>query len=381
MELPKLKEGVKGMALDSGAVLAGVGSRERLAKAPPSADMDYSLPGAQSCIIWAYAVPYDVLKNYFGKVERMGMKKFEHHAYSVGWETAKRIAQYLECNSDFKAVPLAPNGVYRGAGGKNIGVDQILKVERATPPFSLRYGAVAAGLGHLGWSGNLVTERYGGALFLGGVLTTAPLEPDPIPQKNHCDHCKLCTQVCTTGFFSSSESEQPVAIGGVEEIYSKRNAQLRCVIGCAGFTGLSRDGTWSTWTPGHVCLAAMPERRMKGRFAKYRILLPLFFSPRVPAVQRRFNKKIREEFRVAGDIENFGQRPADTINPRCGLCSLICVADPVQRRELFDLLRTSGKVYLDRQGREVVRRKAATGELIEHIPPLQPGTNSSKRNE
>ena len=54
MELDKIKEKVKQIASDSGAKLVGVGSRERLEDGPPSADMDYVLPGAQSCIILAY---------------------------------------------------------------------------------------------------------------------------------------------------------------------------------------------------------------------------------------------------------------------------------------------------------------------------------------
>ncbi len=141
---------------------------------------------------------------------------------------------------------------------------------------------MAAGLGHLGWSGNLVTEKHGGALFLAGVVTTAPLEPDPMATGNHCNKCKICTQVCTTGFFSQSESEPAVVIGGVPQVYAKRNAQLRCAIGCAGFTGLSRDGMWSTWTPGHVCLASLPEKMMTGRTARFRIMLPLFLRRGCP---------------------------------------------------------------------------------------------------
>ena len=162
MDISDLKEGIKQIAIDSGAVLVGVGSRDRLMAAPLSADMDYSLTGAQSCIIWAYAAPWDTLKDYFGKVERMGIKKFQHHAYSTGWATAEKIARYINKNSEFKVLPLIPNGEYRGAeDGKNVSYDKFFSAGNAIPPFSLRYGAVAAGLGQLGWSGNLVTEPYG----------------------------------------------------------------------------------------------------------------------------------------------------------------------------------------------------------------------------
>jgi hypothetical protein len=52
IELEELKTHVKQIALGAGAKLVGVGSRDRLKDAPPSGDMDYSLQGAQSCIIW-----------------------------------------------------------------------------------------------------------------------------------------------------------------------------------------------------------------------------------------------------------------------------------------------------------------------------------------
>ncbi|MEX2682556.1 MAG: hypothetical protein Q6373_013230 [Candidatus Sigynarchaeota archaeon] len=51
------------MAVDAGAIAAGIGNRERFVDAPPSADMDYDLPGARACIIWAYPIPIEVLKH------------------------------------------------------------------------------------------------------------------------------------------------------------------------------------------------------------------------------------------------------------------------------------------------------------------------------
>ncbi|KKN39191.1 hypothetical protein LCGC14_0745750 [marine sediment metagenome] len=46
MDLIELRQGVKKIALNSGAKLVGVGSKERLKDAPLSGDMDYCLPGA-----------------------------------------------------------------------------------------------------------------------------------------------------------------------------------------------------------------------------------------------------------------------------------------------------------------------------------------------
>ena len=73
MDLKELKEAVKEIAYNSGAKLVGVGSRERLKESPPSGNMDYCLPGAQSCIIFAYPNPIEALESYFSKKETGGI--------------------------------------------------------------------------------------------------------------------------------------------------------------------------------------------------------------------------------------------------------------------------------------------------------------------
>ena len=214
MDLTELRQEVRKIVLNSGAKLFGVGSKERLKDAPPSGDMEYCLPGAQSCIIWAYPNDLDALENYFSKKERMSIKISQDIGYATGWKTSLKIAEFIEKNSKYKAFPVIPNGKYRG------GVQSIAKDGEAFPDFSLRYGGVAAGLGHIGWSGNLVTSEYGGSIYLDGVLTTAPFTPDPMAEINNCNECKICQKVCTTGYVSKDEPEdrKPVIIGGIKQI-------------------------------------------------------------------------------------------------------------------------------------------------------------------
>ena len=116
MNLNELKEEIKKIALDSGAKLVGIGNRERLKDAPPSADMEYSLPDAKSCIIWAYPNPIEALENYFAKKERFSLKQFQHIAYSTAWKTAVKIKEFIEDKSNFKAFAVVPNGRYRKKG-------------------------------------------------------------------------------------------------------------------------------------------------------------------------------------------------------------------------------------------------------------------------
>ncbi len=367
LNLLELKRQIKKIALGSGAKLVGVGNRERLEKAPLSANMDYCLKGAQSCIIWAYPNSYEALKNYFSKKDRMGFKKQQHFAYSTGWKTALEIAEFINTNSEYEAFPVIPNGKYRETGS----FSRIYSHNKAVPDFSLRYGAVAAGLGHIGWSGNLVTEKYGGSLFLAGVLTMAPLEPDPMATENHCNRCKICVNACTTGFFSINELEDPVFIGGHKQEYSKRNSFLRCAIGCAGWTGLSEDGSWTSWTPGHVCLKRIPESNFKDKNFVTEFNKQLFTSKETPKKILKFNRIILNSFARVAINENVGLRSLEDTNPRCGFCSAICVADPKKRAELYRLLKNSGKLFIEEEGREYVKKVDESGKEIIYYPSIK----------
>ncbi|MBD3197382.1 MAG: hypothetical protein GF317_20165, partial [Candidatus Lokiarchaeota archaeon] len=116
MNLNELREDIKKIVLDSGAKLVGVGNKETLKDAPPSADMEYSLFDAECCIIWVYPNPIEALENYFSKKERMSLKKFQHFAYTTAWKTAVKIKEFIEENSNFKAFAVIPNGKYRTKG-------------------------------------------------------------------------------------------------------------------------------------------------------------------------------------------------------------------------------------------------------------------------
>jgi len=217
----------------------------------------------------------------------------------------------------------------------------------------------------------LVTEEYGGSLLLAGVITTAPLEPDPIAEKNNCNKCKLCVKVCNSGFFSQNEESEPVIIAGQTEIYSKRNMWGRCGIGCSGLTGLSGDGKWSICSPNHISLKNISEDEFKTLEYRTELLKRLLASKETPLNIKQFNSKLLIGFLVGGLFYNVGKRSLENTNPRCGLCSQICVADPKKRKELYDLLRKSGKLYIDNEGKEFIKKVDESGNEIIYYPPTE----------
>ncbi|MCR9257650.1 MAG: tRNA epoxyqueuosine(34) reductase QueG [Alphaproteobacteria bacterium] len=75
-----------------------------------------------------------------------------------------------------------------------------VKVFVDTAPILEKTVAQQAGAGWQGKHTNLVSRQDGSWLFLGEILTTLDLPPDP-PERDHCGSCRACLDICPTDAF------------------------------------------------------------------------------------------------------------------------------------------------------------------------------------
>ena len=236
---------LKSLALSLGADLVGVTTRDLLADGPPSSDPRYLLPSANSVISFALSLDSDLVQSFNSKKEWRphcdNRKTIAQTLYTIGDTLTEQLR-----SEGYEAVNVDLNNNYRPE--KN--ADDVTEMVEFHPDFSHRYAALAAGIGRLGWSGNLLTKEYGALVELGSVLTSAILTPDnPMPDEEHpCDRCKLCSLVCPVEMIQPKASTQ-VTVAGVTETISRKRPNTCCWIGCTGYEGLAPSGTWSNWSP------------------------------------------------------------------------------------------------------------------------------------
>ncbi|GEM_PF-297073 len=234
-----LEENIKDFAKKAGAALAGVAGPDRM-DGPASLDPDYIMRGAKSIV--SVAIPLDVnaIYDFFGKISPAPHNIDQAIKNQRAHRIAREIADYL-ISLGYKAKSVPPNNTYRRS------IDPFM----VRPTFSHRFGALVAGLGGFGLSGNLVTKEYGACIVLATVVTNAKLKSDPAQparfvMDNRCKTCKLCDKSCTMGMFRDDDEEY-LLINGELHARGKRDNLDFCNAPCFGLHALSRDKKWTNW--------------------------------------------------------------------------------------------------------------------------------------
>lgn len=319
--MQNLNELITDILENIGSIAVGFSTTETLAGGPPSTDLSYVLPNAKSAISFALPFNQDKIASFLKKEDRMPHDRDNIRTNVMISGMALELSNFLT-QKGHKSVPQGVNAVYR--------TDTKLGALDELPPISHRYLAVRSGVGHFGFSGNVLRRKEGAAIILGTVVTEARLEPtDPLPEEdNFCDECRLCIAMCAAGLMHKTE-KTTVTMGGIDFTYSKRLHHTRCDYVCGGFTGLSKSGKWSTWSPGRLPIPEKDEDFM------------VALMKAVPKYVKRPHP--------GGGFHHF-LLPGHRAIPTCGQCQLVCVADKEERKNRYDMVVEGGVVVQNPDG-------------------------------
>jgi epoxyqueuosine reductase len=145
-------------------------------------DPDLVLPGTRSILV--VAVSYHTVSWPPGLLEDRSRGLIARYAWGLDYHRIllprlQALARFIQAEARGEAATMAY-------------VD--------TGPVLEKAWAHGAGLGFLGKNTCLISPRYGSFLFLGTILTTLEIEPDP-PVDVGCGTCARCMPACPTGAF------------------------------------------------------------------------------------------------------------------------------------------------------------------------------------
>ena len=223
-----MEDEIKRIALDAGADLVGICSANSI-KDKDFSDPNFLLPGAQSVISIAIGFDDEKVRKFISKEDRMPLSIEEGEVTKSLKRVGEKIKIFLE-EKGFRAYNCDVNFNYRFTRRAGVETQTIVSSLRTlidlinkekdenieltkrevrtlerlkkamlpglkktpmnlVPNFSHRCAAVASGLGRIGFSGNVITERFGARILMNSIITDAKLKPDKFLEKNPCFNC------------------------------------------------------------------------------------------------------------------------------------------------------------------------------------------------
>jgi epoxyqueuosine reductase len=198
------------------------------------------------CIAIPYATPVSRERPGRGRVSAYAWSRDYHRRMQ---STLRTIAAAIE------RLPAAPR----------------IRVVCDTAPLAERAFAARAGLGWIGKHTSLIVHGLGSAVFLGEIVTTLELEPDP-PLRTSCGACRACVDRCPTGALRGDRTMD--ATRCISDLTQRRDAIPRALRPLVG-----------AWVWGcDLCNDACPPSRIAGR-AGDASFAPLGDDTAAPALQ------------------------------------------------------------------------------------------------
>jgi epoxyqueuosine reductase QueG len=193
---------VKEKARELGARFVGIGSADRWKEAPQTVRPEAVLPKAKSVIVIGVPIPRGMVETI---PSHLWSREHGHLMGSKVDEITDELANWLE-DQRFKSTPVGGLAMAKDVHKKFTKVlgDVPYPIYSDFPEagLALNWSGWRAGLGTMGKSGNLLIEEFGPNVILGGVITTADIEPDPMLDYEICNNCDKCVEGCPGGAIS-----------------------------------------------------------------------------------------------------------------------------------------------------------------------------------
>ena len=209
---------------EAGADLIGIANVERFDGCPPEHHPHRLNQRARSVIVLGLRILRGAMRGLEQGTGRVAYNAFGYGGINRNYmpDVMFRLGRFIE-DRGFEAVPTI----------------QWTGMPPLEPIMDHRLAACAAGLGEIGHSKIVLTDRFGPFQRFGVLLTDAELEPDPIPRPHLCDDCMACVRDCPVKAIGREKTE-PIVIDGVEFRWGKLDVFL---------CGLGHCGAHETTTP------------------------------------------------------------------------------------------------------------------------------------
>jgi len=185
---------IKKVILNEGIDLVGIADANDLTLAYPPRPATALMPTAKSVIVMAVC---HSLGSVFAP-DIMLWTRNKMQTSRILDQVAEKIGRLLEAKG-YLTLPVSadkPVEIHK----INPDTGKKFHQTKVVSHLSLKHAAISCGMGQIGRSNLLLTPEFGPHQRLGGIVTEAPLEPDPRKEITLCtEGCLKCEQACPVG--------------------------------------------------------------------------------------------------------------------------------------------------------------------------------------